>query len=177
MGVEKQVLLPDIGDFENVDVIEILVSVGDRVEVDDSLIVLESDKATMEIPSPFAGVVREIHVAAGDQVSQGALIAILEVEEAEALETAAPPEPELPGDSSAPSSQLPASPRPSTPFRSQLPASPKPFPPFPPARRPAGEPTPAPRCADWPASSASTFGWCRPPVARDGSRRRTSRAT
>ena len=83
MGVEKQVLLPDIGDFENVDVIEILVSVGDRVEVDDSLIVLESDKATMEIPSPFAGVVRELHVAQGDQISQGALIATLEVEEAE----------------------------------------------------------------------------------------------
>ena len=76
VGVEKQVLLPDIGDFENVDVIEILVSVGDRVEVDDSLIVLESDKATMEIPSPFAGVVREICVVEGDQVSQGALIAI-----------------------------------------------------------------------------------------------------
>ena len=93
MGVEKQVLLPDIGDFENVDVIEILVSVGDRVAVDDSLIVLESDKATMEIPSPFAGVVREICVAAGDLVSQGALIAIMEVEEAEAPETVAPPEP------------------------------------------------------------------------------------
>ena len=101
MGVEKQVLLPDIGEFENVDVIEILVSVGDRVEVDDSLIVLESDKATMEIPSPFAGVVREICVAEGDLVSQGALLAIMEVEEAEAPKTAAPPE--FAGDSSAPS--------------------------------------------------------------------------
>jgi len=93
VGVEKQVLLPDIGEFENVDVIEILVAVGDRVEVDDSLIVLETDKATMEIPSPFAGGVREICVAVGDLVSQGALIAILEVKEAEALESAAPPEP------------------------------------------------------------------------------------
>ena len=88
MGVTKEVLLPDIGDFENVEVIEILVSVGDRVAVDDSLIVLESDKATMEIPSPFAGVVREIRVSQGDLVSRGALIAILEVEEA--IETTAP---------------------------------------------------------------------------------------
>ena len=94
MGVAKEVLLPDIGDFENVEVIEILVSVGDRVAVDDSLIVLESDKATMEIPSPFAGVVREIRVAQGDLVSRGALIAILEVEEA--VETAAPLPPEGP---------------------------------------------------------------------------------
>jgi pyruvate dehydrogenase E2 component (dihydrolipoamide acetyltransferase) len=94
VGVEKKVLLPDIGDFEDVDVIEILVSVGDRVEVDDSLIVLESDKATMEIPSPFAGLVKELHVAQGDKVSQGALIATLEVDEAEAGESAAAPEPE-----------------------------------------------------------------------------------
>lgn len=110
MGVEKQVLLPDIGDFENVDVIEILVSVGDRVEADDSLIVLESDKATMEIPSPFAGVVREIHVAQGDQISQGALIATLEVEEAEPTETVAPPQSESPEISSAPSEPAPVEP-------------------------------------------------------------------
>ncbi len=107
MGVEKQVLLPNIGDFENVDVIEILVSVGDRVAVDDSLIVLESDKATMEIPSPFAGVVREICVAAGDLVSQGALIAIMEVEEAEAPATVATPEPEKPQVAAAPSEPAP----------------------------------------------------------------------
>jgi len=89
VGVAREVLLPDIGDYENVDIIEILVSVGDRVDVDGSLIVLESDKATMEIPSPFAGVVTEIHVALGDQVSRGALIATLEVEEAEAVESVA----------------------------------------------------------------------------------------
>ncbi len=110
MGVEKQVLLPDIGDFENVDVIEILVSVGDRVEVDDSLLVLGSDKATMESPSPFAGVGREIHVAQGDQISQGALIATLEVEEAEPTETVAPPQSESPEISSAPSEPAPVEP-------------------------------------------------------------------
>ena len=110
MGVEKQVLLPDIGDFENVDVIEILVSVGGRVEVDDSLIVLESDKATMEIPSPFAGVVRELHVAEGDQISQGALIATLEVEEVAPTETVAPPQTESPEIPSAPSEPAPVEP-------------------------------------------------------------------
>jgi pyruvate dehydrogenase E2 component (dihydrolipoamide acetyltransferase) len=125
VGVEKQVLLPDIGDFENVDVIEILVSVGDRVEVDESLIVLESDKATMEIPSPFAGVVREICVAAGEQVSQGALIAIMEVEEEEALETAAPSEPELARDSSAPSEPAPSQPETVHPLAEPAPSQPE----------------------------------------------------
>ena len=110
MGVEKEVLLPDIGDFENVDVIEILVSVGDRVEVDDSLIVLESDKATMEIPSPFAGLVKKICVTQGGQVSQGALIAILEVPEAEAIETVAPPQSESPRVASPPSEPAPTEP-------------------------------------------------------------------
>jgi pyruvate dehydrogenase E2 component (dihydrolipoamide acetyltransferase) len=137
VGVEKQVLLPDIGDFENVDVIEILVSTGDRVEVDDSLIVLESDKATMEIPSPFAGVVREICVAAGEQVSQGALIAIMEVEEEEALETAAPPEPELARDSSAPSEPAPSQPETVHPLAEPAPSQPETTPSLP-ARETAG---------------------------------------
>jgi pyruvate dehydrogenase E2 component (dihydrolipoamide acetyltransferase) len=75
------VLLPDIGDFENVDVAEVLVAVGDRVAVEQSLIVLESDKASMEIPSPVAGVIREMKVSVGDQVSQGALIARIEIDE------------------------------------------------------------------------------------------------
>jgi pyruvate dehydrogenase E2 component (dihydrolipoamide acetyltransferase) len=74
----KEILLPDIGDFENVDVVEILVAPGDEVSVEDSLLVLESDKATMEIPSPLAGTVKELRVGVGDQVSQGALLVILE---------------------------------------------------------------------------------------------------
>ena len=78
------VRVPDIGDFEAVEVIEVLVSPGDRVEIEDPLITLESDKATMEIPSPRAGVVGELRVALGDQVSQGTEILTLEVaEEAE----------------------------------------------------------------------------------------------
>ncbi len=63
--------VPDIGDFEDVPVIEILVSVGDEVGVDDPLMTLESDKATMDVPAPFAGVVRELLVNVGDRVSQG----------------------------------------------------------------------------------------------------------
>jgi dihydrolipoamide dehydrogenase len=84
---ELVVTVPDIGDFEGVDVVEILVAQGDRVEAEQSLIVLESDKATMEIPAPVAGVVRVLSVAVNDQVSEGDPIATLEVEDA-ALATA-----------------------------------------------------------------------------------------
>jgi len=94
MATKREVLLPDIGDFDQVDVAEVLVSAGARVAVDESLIVLESDKASMEIPSPFAGVVVEMKVSVGDQVGEGALIAILEVDETEAaLESGEPPAP------------------------------------------------------------------------------------
>ncbi len=72
------VKVPDIGDFSDVPVIGILVSVGDTVAVEDPLIELESDKATLEVPSPAAGVVKEIKVAEGDKVSEGALILVLE---------------------------------------------------------------------------------------------------
>jgi pyruvate dehydrogenase E2 component (dihydrolipoamide acetyltransferase) len=80
MGKPFEVLLPDIGDFDDVDVAELLVSAGDRVEMEDSLLVLESDKASMEIPSPVAGIVTEMKVAVGDKVNQGALLALIEVE-------------------------------------------------------------------------------------------------
>jgi pyruvate dehydrogenase E2 component (dihydrolipoamide acetyltransferase) len=73
-----QVLVPDIGDFEEVEVIEVLVATGDRVDVEDSLITLESDKATMEIPSPRAGVVAQIVVQLGDLVSEGSMLLTLE---------------------------------------------------------------------------------------------------
>src|SRR5205823_4233593 len=70
--------VPDIGDFEDVPIIEILVSPGDEVALDDPLLTLESDKATMDVPAPAAGVVRELHVAVGDRVSQGSLLLLLE---------------------------------------------------------------------------------------------------
>ena len=72
------VLVPDIGDFKDVPVIEILVKPGDRVEADAPLVTLESDKATMEVPSPAAGVVREIKVKVGDRVAEGTLVLVLE---------------------------------------------------------------------------------------------------
>ena len=76
--MSKEILVPDIGDFSEVEVIEILVSEGDTVAAEDSLISVESDKASMEIPCPEAGVVKEIKVALGDNVSEGSLVLILE---------------------------------------------------------------------------------------------------
>src|SRR5438105_15124421 len=72
------VLVPDIGDFKDVPVIEVLVKPGDRVEKDAPLLTLESDKATMEIPSPAGGVVRSVEVKVGDKVSQGTKVVVLE---------------------------------------------------------------------------------------------------
>lgn len=79
MTQEVEIKVPDMGDFDNVPVIEILISEGDEVAVDDSLITLESEKATMEIPSPFAGKVTQILVEEGQHVNQGQVIAKMEV--------------------------------------------------------------------------------------------------
>ena len=75
-----EIKVPDIGDFGDVPVIELLVSAGDRVDVDDGLITLESDKATMEVPSSAAGVIKELRVSLDDSVSVGDVVAILEAE-------------------------------------------------------------------------------------------------
>ena len=85
-----EVTLPDIGDFESVDVIEVLVAPGDRIQAEQSLITLESDKATMEIPSPYPGVVRELKVKVGDKISKGGLVLTLEPIEGQSVE----PQPE-----------------------------------------------------------------------------------
>src|SRR6476660_8089421 len=74
----NEVKVPDIGDFKNVEVIEVLVKPGDKVAKEQSLVTLESDKATMEIPSPGAGVVKELRVKVGDKVSQGSAILLLD---------------------------------------------------------------------------------------------------
>ncbi len=73
-----EIKVPDIGDFDSVPVVGILVSVGDTVAIEDPLVELESDKATMEVPSPAAGVVKEIKIAMGDKVSEGTVIIVLE---------------------------------------------------------------------------------------------------
>ena len=73
-----QVNVPDIGDFDEVSVIELLVAVGDTVAKDQSIITVESDKASMEIPSSDAGVVKALHVKLGDKVKQGVLVLELE---------------------------------------------------------------------------------------------------
>jgi len=68
MGALVSIKLPDIGDFEDVEVVEVMVKPGDRVRVDDSLITIESDKASMEVPATEAGVVKELKVKVGDRV-------------------------------------------------------------------------------------------------------------
>jgi len=84
-----EIRVPDIGDFKNIPVIEVLVKPGDSVKKEDPLITLESDKATMEVPAPQAGVVRELKIKAGDKVSQGSLILTLEANEGAAAAPAA----------------------------------------------------------------------------------------
>jgi pyruvate dehydrogenase E2 component (dihydrolipoamide acetyltransferase) len=81
VSIIKEIHVPDIGDFKGVDVIDVLVAAGDSVDVETPLIILETDKASMEVPSPLAGVVREVKVKAGGKVSQGDLILYLDVAE------------------------------------------------------------------------------------------------
>ncbi len=84
MSELREVRVPDLGGVEEVDVVEVLVTPGERVERDQGLVTLESDKASMDVPSPFAGVVRELRVSKGGKVREGDVIAVVEVEVAEA---------------------------------------------------------------------------------------------
>ena len=104
MAELKEASVPDIGGYDDVPVIEVLVAVGDTVAKDQGLVTLESDKATMEVPAPFAGVVKELKVKVGDAVSEGSVVAMIEAEGAAgaadvgAAEAAKPeaPKPEAP---------------------------------------------------------------------------------
>jgi pyruvate dehydrogenase E2 component (dihydrolipoamide acetyltransferase) len=87
MADAKEVTVPDIGDFSDVPVIEILVKPGDEVAADGPLVTLESDKATMDVPAPFAGTVTELRVEVGDEVSEGTVIALVEPAESGAIST------------------------------------------------------------------------------------------
>jgi len=91
---QVEVKVPDIGDFKEVEVIEVMVKVGDTIKVDQSLITVESDKASMEIPSSQAGVVKEIKVKVGDKVAEGSLLVIVEADGAGAAAPAAAPAPQ-----------------------------------------------------------------------------------
>ena len=98
MGQLTEVKVPDIGDFDNIPVIEVLVKAGDTVSKDQGLITLESDKATMEVPSSMAGVVKEVKVKVGDEVSEGTVVVTLEAAEGGADKSA--PKAEAPKQSS-----------------------------------------------------------------------------
>lgn len=87
MPVSREIRVPDIGDFESVEVIDVLISAGDTVAKDDSLITLESDKASMDIPSPATGTVKSVHIKTGDRVSKGSLILTLEKPASEKIKT------------------------------------------------------------------------------------------
>jgi pyruvate dehydrogenase E2 component (dihydrolipoamide acetyltransferase) len=80
MAETQEARVPDIGGYDDVPVIELLVNVGDRVKADQGLVTLESDKATMEVPAPFAGTVRELKVKLGDKLSEGSVVALIEPE-------------------------------------------------------------------------------------------------
>lgn len=113
MAEIKQVVVPDIGDYKNVSVIEVMVKVGDMVNVDDTLLTLETDKAAMDIPSPFSGIVKELHVEIGDKVSQGSAILVLESDAVAApasLPSVAPMLPASPATSPATAAPVAAAP-------------------------------------------------------------------
>jgi len=113
VGAMHEVLVPDIGDFKDVPIIEVLVKPGDTVKAEESLVTIESDKATMEVPAPVGGVVRDMKVKVGDKVSEGTLILTLEVGEAAAAQPAAPTPaaaPPAPAAAPAPAASVPAAP-------------------------------------------------------------------
>jgi len=114
-----EVKVPDIGDYTDVPVIDICVLPGDLVKLDDALVTLESDKATMDVPSTVAGVVREVRVQLGEKLSEGAVVAIIEASAAgdavpAAADTARPPAaPGKDGDPRSATARTPSSSNPS----------------------------------------------------------------
>lgn len=104
MAAPKEARVPDIGGYDDVPVIEVLVAVGDVVRLDQGLVTLESDKATMEVPAPFAGTVRELKAKVGDRLKEGSVVALIEADkEAPADTPVDPPSPSAPGASQPPS--------------------------------------------------------------------------
>ncbi|MGN7831531.1 dihydrolipoyl dehydrogenase [Pseudoxanthomonas sp. 22568] len=110
-----EVKVPDIGGYDDVPVIEILVAVGDTVKKDQGLVTLESDKATMEVPSSAAGVIKELKVKLGDTLSEGSVVAVLEVEGAAAAPSAPAAAPAAPAKAVAPAVPAASAPAPAAP--------------------------------------------------------------
>lgn len=112
----EEVKVPDIGDFKDVEIIELMVKAGDRVKVDQSLLTVESDKASMEIPSTHAGIVKELKVKLGEKVNQGSLVLMIEPEDSagtsagSAAKTAAPAAPATAAAAPAPAPAVAAAP-------------------------------------------------------------------
>ena len=137
MAEIKDILVPDIGDFDGVEVIEILVAAGDSINIEDPIVSLESDKAAMEIPSPFAGTVKEIKVNMGDKVSEGNLLITIEASADVAEET-----PTETAKATAVPNQAPSAAPPET--VTSAPASAEPAPATPPPATKAVSPRPSP---------------------------------
>ncbi len=137
-----EIKVPDIGDFDSVEIIEVLAAVGETLDLEQALLVLESDKATMEVPCPAAGVLRELKVKVGDKVAPGDLIGILDVEET--------------ATEAAPESKPDATPAPAS--------APQPEPVAPPAPPAAAPPAPAPASPVTPRSSRSSPAHASPSV-------------
>ncbi len=124
MTTRQEVLVPDIGDFADVEIVEVMVAVGDEVAAEDSLITLETDKAAMDVPAPVGGKIIEMSVAEGDKVSKGSVILVLEVADAaEAQAPAAAADPE-PAESSAASTSEAAPAKPAPPSKPEPVAAP-----------------------------------------------------
>ncbi|QWF17853.1 dihydrolipoyllysine-residue acetyltransferase [Lysobacter capsici] len=130
----KEARVPDIGDYDGVPVIELLVAVGDTVTQDQGLVTLESDKATMEVPAPFAGVIRELKVKIGDQLAEGSVVALIEPLEGDAKATPAkaeePAKPAAPAAATKAEAPAPAkqeAPKPEAPAKQDAPAAPAPI--------------------------------------------------
>ena len=155
MAEIREARVPDLGGSSDVPVIELLVAVGDRVKKDQGLVTLESDKATMEVPAPFAGVVREIRVKLGDALSEGHVVALIEADEAAAAAPAkaapAAPTPVV-APAAVPSAPTPAAPAGRAPPPNVVPA-------------PASVPSPAPALAHTPGVDPEALPPSSPPIA------------
>src|SRR5262245_13715551 len=133
MAGPQEARVPDIGGYDDVPVIELLVAVGDRVKQDQGLVTLESDKATMEVPAPFAGTIKELKVKVGDKLSEGSVVALIE---AEGEAAAAKPAETKPAAAPAPAAETKPAAE-AKPAATQAPAVPAPA-------KPAAAPAPQP---------------------------------